>query len=166
MEADLDRSFPNWRRPHRPRKPSVEDRLIARMLAPWLDRELAERRGRGLSEAHAARAGQLASERTRRSVARTLDRLIERAENPPRASRTIPSLFAGVPPCRDQVREATPLIVSIAARLRSREPLDPRGVARLKTLLADRSGPCYTSSRPDALAAALRETAELLDTGR
>jgi hypothetical protein len=166
MEADLDRSFPGWRGPHRSHEPSLEDRLIARMLAPWLDRELAERRGGEFSEAHAARAEQLASERTRRSLASTLDRLIERAENPPRASRTIPSLFAGVPPCRDQVREATTLIVSIAAGLRSGEPLDPRGVARLKTLLADRSGPCYTSSRPDALAAALREAAELLEPGR
>ena len=60
MEADLDRGFPSWNGPHGPRRPSVEDRLIARMLAPWLDRELAERRGGELSEAHAARAEQLA----------------------------------------------------------------------------------------------------------
>ncbi len=82
MEADLDRSLPRRRRPHRPRKPTPEDRLIARMLAPWLDGELAERGGRGLSKAHAARAQQLTSDRTRRSVALALDRLIERAENP------------------------------------------------------------------------------------
>lgn len=135
--------------------------MVARMLAPWLDRELADHGGRSLSEAHAARVQQLTSNRTRRSVARALDRLIERAQNPHPAS-----LREGVPPCRDQVREATPLIASIAARLRSGEPLDACGVARLKTLLADRSGPCYASSRPDALAGALRETAELLDTRR
>lgn len=166
MEADLVRSLPSPRRPHRARKPSLEDRLIARMLAPWLDRELAERGGRGLSEAHAAREEQLASGRTRRSVARTLDRLIERAENSPRASTAIRSLLAGSPPCPDQVREAAPLIALLAARLRSGEPLDACGVARLKTLLADRSGPCYVGGRSDALAAALRETAELLDPGR
>jgi len=165
MEADLDRSPMLRRRHRRPDKPRLEDRLIARMLAPWLDRELADRAlghrgGSGLSEAHAARAEQLRSERTRARVARRLDRLIERAENP-----RPPSQFAGTPPGRDQVREAAPLITSLAARLRSRTPVDPCGMARLKTLLSDRAGPCYVGSRHDDLAAALREAFELLDAG-
>ena len=161
MEADLDRSLVLPRRHHRPRKPTLEDRLIARMLAPWLDRELADPAGRTLSEAHAARAQQLTSEHTRSSVAQTLDRLIERADNPQRPRR-----LGGITPCGDQVREAGPLITSLAARLRSREPLDPCGMARLKTLLSDHAGPCYRRSRPDALAAAPREASELLDPGR
>jgi AraC-like DNA-binding protein len=148
------------RRQHRPRKPTLEDRVIARLLASWLDRELADLAladRTGLSEAHAARARQLTSEHTRTSVAQTLDRLMERAENP----RTL-APWAGKPPCRDQVRDAAPLITALAARLRSPEPVDACGMARLKTLLSDRSGPCYERSRDDALAAALREASELL----
>src|SRR6202008_2253547 len=111
MEADLDRSVMLRRGQHSPRKATLEDRLIARMLAPWLDRELADcalaNRGlanrRGLSEAHAARAEQLMSEHTRTSLARTLDRLVEGAE-----SARPPSRLAGIPPCRDQVQEAVP----------------------------------------------------------
>jgi len=44
------------------RKPTLEDRLIARMLARWLDEELARGMGASLSEAHAARAEQLTGE--------------------------------------------------------------------------------------------------------
>jgi len=50
----------------RHRKPTLEDRLIARMLAPWLDEELARGMGASLSGAHAARARQLIGERSRR----------------------------------------------------------------------------------------------------
>jgi hypothetical protein len=168
MEADLHRSLSRRRSPRRSREPSLEDRLVARLLAPWLDRELAdgeldETARRTLSEAHAARAAQLTRDRNRRSVARRLDRLIARAETPRHASSLVASITAGSSPCRDQVRQATPLIASLAARLRSGEPLDACAVARLKTLLGDRSGPCYTSSRPDALTTALCEVSELLD---
>jgi hypothetical protein len=157
MEADLDASLPLWRRQRRSRKPTLEDRVIARMLAPWLDRELANPESNELSEAHAARAEQLMTRHTRRSVALRLDRLTERAENPRRRS-----LLGGLPPRPDQIREAAPLIESLAARLRSGEPLNPCGVARLKTLFADRAGPCYSRSRPNALTAALYEASELL----
>jgi hypothetical protein len=118
MEADLDRTLVLGRRQHRPRKPTLEDRVIARLLAPWLDRELADLAladRTGLSEAHAARARQLTSEHTRTSVAQMPDRLVERAEN-----RKPPSPFAGSPPRRDQVRDAAPLITV-------REPSDERG---------------------------------------
>jgi hypothetical protein len=144
MEADLDLGLLRWRTRHRPRTPTVEDRLIARMLGRWLDRELADpalaKRGAGLlSEAHAARAGQLTADSTRRSLARKLDRLAQRAENP------------------------LPLIAVLAARLRSPEPVDACGMARLNTLFGDRTGPCCAPGHPDALAAALHEASELLD---
>lgn len=132
--------------------------MIARLLASWLDPELVAERGSSLSSTHAARAGQLTAEHTRRSLARALDRLLERAEH-----QRHTSLLAGIPPCRDQVRQAAPLIGAVAVRLRSSDALDPRGIARLKTLLGDRRGPCYASDRPDALANALREVSELLD---
>ena len=49
---------------------------------PWLDEELARGMGASLSEAHAARAAHLTGERARRAVARSLDTLVERAQNP------------------------------------------------------------------------------------
>ena len=66
-------------------------------------------------------------------------------------------------PCTEQVRDATALIRSTATRLRSNEPLDPLGIARLKTLLRDASGPCYVPSRPDALTLALQEVSNALE---
>jgi hypothetical protein len=140
------------------REPTLEDRAIARLLAPWLDRELAGDTEASLSAAHAARARQLANQRTRRALARALDRLIERTDD--RQSR-----FSNwsVRPCTEQVRDATRLIRSTASRLRSDEPLDAVGIARLKTLLRDVSGPCYEPSRPDALTVALQDISNALN---
>ncbi|HYB28152.1 MAG TPA: hypothetical protein VEF89_16165 [Solirubrobacteraceae bacterium] len=137
------------------RKAGLEDRLIARMLAPWLDRELAAGMRPSLSEAHAARAEQLAGERVRSAVARSLEKLLARAQRPTPAAPK-----ATIPLCREQVLAAAPLIASTASRLRSREPMDPCAVARLKILAGDRRGPCYVRSRPDALMVALREISE------
>jgi hypothetical protein len=143
------------------RRPSLEDRLIARMLAPWLDRELADGLGGSLSEAHAARADQLSSEHARRALARLLDRLVDRAQEP---SRAFPHLF--IVPCQDQVQRAMPAIDLIRSRLHSAEPLDPRAMAQLKTLLSERTGPCYAPSEPDALKVALEELSASLTVER
>ena len=141
-------------------KPTLEDRLIARMLGRWLDAELARGLGASFSEANAARAQQLTTERTRKAVARTLDKLVDRAENPP------PSfLIAQRAPCREQVRNAMPLILTFRSRLLSGDPLEPEEIARLKVLLADHRGPCYVPSEPDALMAALQDIARSLDIG-
>jgi hypothetical protein len=141
-------------------KPTLEDRLIARMLGRWLDVELARGLGASFSEANAARAQQLTSERARKAVARTLDRLVDRAENPRRAS-----LIGHPAPCREQVRNAMPLIHTFRSRLLSGEPLAAEGIARLKVLLAYRRGPCYVPSGPDALMAALQDIGRSLDIG-
>ncbi len=127
------------------------------MLAPWLDEELARGIGASLSEAHVARAEQLTGERERQRVARALDRLVDRAQNP-RPAYPSPLL----PPCPEQVRGAMPLIVSIRSRLLSGEPLAAQGVALLKTLLRDRSSACYEASGDGALTVALQEVSELL----
>jgi hypothetical protein len=55
---------------------------------------------------------------------------------------------------------AKPVILTIPARLRSREPLDPRTVGRVKLLIGDRSGPCYRPRSRGALAVALREISD------
>ena len=141
----------------RHRRPTLEDRLIARALAPWLDDELARGMRASLSEAHAARAEQLAGQRTRRAVVRRLDRLVDRAQD----QLPQPRIVFG-PPCREQVHDAMPLILAIRTRLLAEEPLAVQGIARLKTLLGDRCGPCYVPSGAGSLSVALQEISELL----
>jgi len=131
------------------------------MLAPWLDQELARGMGAPLSKAHAARARQLTSDRTRLALARALDRLVNRAQAPRPACLT-----PLVAPCSEQVRDAMPLILSVRSRLLSEEPLATQGIARLKTLLRDRAGAFYVASAPGALAAVLQEISALLDAER
>jgi hypothetical protein len=132
-------------------------RAKARLRAPWLDRSLAGGIASWRSPLHAARALQLTSERSRRRLARSLERLAEHARQSPGPFRG-----AEVTPCREQVSEALPVIVGIATLLRSGDPVDARGIARLKVLLADGAGPCYIKIRPNALTNALHETSEWL----
>jgi hypothetical protein len=128
--------------------------LLAHVRALWIDRELAQGVAPWRSPAHAARALQLTTGRRRRGLAAGLERLVEHAEQP--ASRFRHS--GAVPPCREQVREALPVILAITSRLRDGAPLDARGVARLKDVITDGAGPCYKRSHRDALndAAGLR----------
>jgi hypothetical protein len=148
----------SWGERHR--KPTLEDRLVARMLGRSLDRELAAGASAHLSEAHEARAQQLVSVRTRRAVANHLDRLIERAERPPARFQ----ILAG--PCREQARQAYDMIRATAVLLRSEEPLEARGIARLKTLLSDPMGPCYAPVSAVALTVALYDIAGSLTSRR
>jgi hypothetical protein len=132
--------------------------LLARLRAPWLDRQLAAGVVPWRSRVHAARALQLTSARSRRALARSMEMLVERAERPP-----TPFRGAAIPPCREQVREAWPLVLAIASRLRSGEPVNAHGVARLRELLSDGAGPCYLRATPDALTLALQSVCRVLD---
>jgi hypothetical protein len=94
----------------------------------------------------------------RRTLARSLERLIEDTERPSASWNS-----AVVAPCRDQVRDALPLIRATAFQLRSDVPVDAQGIARLKALLCDSAGPCYTSTEPHALTLALQTVSRSLD---
>ena len=100
---------------------------------------------------------QLTSNRSRHSLARSLELLVERAEQ-----RTPSSMSAAVAPCREQVRNALPEIRAISARLRTAEPVDARGVAMLRAILADGDGPGYVRSQPAALTVRLQEVSRCL----
>jgi hypothetical protein len=124
-------------------KRGCEDRVVARVLAPRLDRELAGGIAPWSSSAHAARAVQLTSARARRALARSIERLIEDVEKP--RSRFVSAVIS---PCAAQVRHATPLILTLASRLRSAEPVNARGIAQLSRLLSDGGGPYYMPPAP------------------
>ena len=147
--------------PSGPAEPSApflwRARLSAHLHASALDRELAAGIAPWRSPRHAARALQLTRERNRRGLARTLERLVEQAEVP-----TTPLRGAVIPPCREQVMEARPLLLAIAGRLRSAGPIDARGIARLRRLLSDGNGPCYVKIRANVLTNALQEISQWL----
>jgi hypothetical protein len=131
---------------------------MAHLRAASLDRQLAQGVAPWHSSRHAARALQLTSSRARTALARSLERLVEQAEEPPTPRRS-----AVIEPCRPQVREARPIMLTTALRLRAGAPVDARGMARLKLLLSDGAGPCYAPSRPDALAIELQTVSQWLD---
>jgi hypothetical protein len=126
---------------------------------PWLDRQLVDGVASWQSPTHAARALQLTSERRRRALARSLQRLVEHAGRP--AGLSIAT--AVVPPCREQVHSALPVILEICSQLGSRAPVDACGVARLQELLSDGGGPCYVCMYPDALMIALQDVSRWME---
>jgi len=83
------------------------------------------------SLALAYRSARLTSERGRERLAASLDRVLDAAVRPARR----PS--AAVPPCRDEVVAAGPLLIEARELLRSRTPVYSRGAARLENLLRD-----------------------------
>jgi hypothetical protein len=132
-------------------------RLVALLRGAALDRRLAEGVPVWSSPALLARYRRITSHSARRSLAEALLR-ISRVADKPR-----PLFGSAVPPNREQVRIARPLLLAIAARLRDRTPLGVRGIARLRGLLADGYGPFYERSQPGALVQALGDVAEALE---
>lgn len=134
------------------RGPRGRVRLSALLRAGTLDRELAAGVPSWRSPEHAARAVWLTHPRRRRGLARALEILVERGEQPAKRGRS-----AAVEPCREQVRDALAKIMAVTSRLRSSEPIDARGVALLRALVTDGGSPCYARHHPAALTKALQE---------
>ncbi len=147
-------------RPRAPRCYHPFAALAARVRAPWLDRQLRAGVPPWSSPVHAARALQLTGARRRLAIARALDRLIARAEQPPRGRVYCTAV---VEPCREQVLDARRAIVAISGRLRGRDPIGARGMASLSDLLSDSCGPCYRRGDGGELASALENVAQWLD---
>ena len=150
-------AWPSAAGPSRRFRSQLAVRLRARLHAPSLDRELASGIAPWRSPLHAARALQLTGDRNRRGLARSLERLVEHAQQPRSQHRG-----AVVYPCREQVLEALPALLTMAGRLRCADPIDARGVARLNILLSDGIGPCYVRIRRNALTDALQEISQWL----
>ncbi len=133
---------------------SVRTRVIARLRAGKLDRMLAVGVPAPEGSALAVHAARLMSVREREAVARSLRRTLHDAysRNALMASRTA----LHVP----NVKAAKDRIDQVTLRLHSPRPVTPRGVARLRVLLSDGSGPMYRYGRGDLegrLGAALAE---------
>jgi hypothetical protein len=129
------------------RRVRVRDRLVARLKPSQLDSELA----RGVpAEARAAlalRAQNLGEPRTRRALAQAVHRILDEARREPKQL----SFSGRVSIRRKDILAAADLLDEIAARLLAPGPLCARGIAEVRLLLTDGSGPLYFRHASTAL---------------
>jgi hypothetical protein len=135
------------------------DHLRVRLRAAALDRALAAGTSPESSVALAVHAKHLHDGAQRSVLARSLRRVGVSSEAP-MAERV------HAPLDREAIRRARGELDALAARLASSEPLDVRGVARVRTLLADGTGPLYRQQEPGRLRRELLATLAWLDPSR
>jgi hypothetical protein len=119
-------------------------------LSTWLRRgALDERLARGAGgdddERLALRAAQLASREHRDELARALEHTLETAKDPAEAQRTtaVPTMGVRVPLRVREIRDCTPELGALIARLRDEKPIDAQGAAMTRRLLVDGASPLY-----------------------
>jgi hypothetical protein len=132
-------------------------RVLSRLLAPSLDRRIADGHSPESSLLLAARAGTLVSPAKRRTLAFDWADLLTRAQAPrgprdPRPPVNRESILAN----ESEIRRLIDMLVSPT-------PGRVRGIAMLSSLMSDGAGPLYNPHCSDALRGALLETVALLD---
>ena len=155
------------------RRVSPWHRLLARVLAASLDRQLADvllTPTRIYARAVlAARAMVLTSAGYRRALAASLRRMLAASVAPgSRPLSLTPARSAGaaihpyVPLRRDRIAGAAEELAGLAECLTARRPVPARGVALVSQLLADGGGPLYRAASGDDLGARLERAAQAL----
>ena len=138
------------------RKVRARDVWAARLGASRLDRRLGAGEPPESSALLAVRAQWLVRPAACRALARTLVRVLALAAGPSRAT-------APVRVSHRRVRAAAPELHGLVDRLLAGGPVSAYGIAQLRALLADGSGPVYHGGCPDDLAARLRDARAALD---
>ena len=118
-------------------------RLVAKLFANRLDRMVAVGAPAPEGSALAVHAARLTSVEEREAIARSLRRAVASARN-----RNM-HMSSAVPLNVPNIIAAELRIDEITLRLHSPRPVSPRGVARLRVLLADGVGPMYRFGRGD-----------------
>lgn len=95
-----------------------------------------------------------------RGRARVADGLARAARD---AVSVAPAFSAAVRPDRQEVLAARTVLAALDRRLRGPEPVAGRGIALLRELLTDGSGPLYRPAEPGALGSQLRAAAAALE---
>jgi hypothetical protein len=80
------------------------------------------------------------------------------------ASDTRARFTAAVPPNRQEVLAARPVIVALGRRIQGANPVTPRGMAMLSELLSEPTSPLYRPDEPGVLASRLRAAAAALES--
>jgi hypothetical protein len=124
---------------HREPGPHLSFRLLARTW--WRRRRLDDRLAGGADPASspelALRALRICSQRRRERLARTLERVMSDARQPP------PLMRAQVPLRRRAILECMEDLQALVGRLRDGHAVDPQGVVLIERLLTDGGGPLY-----------------------
>ena len=125
-------------------RPSVRARVTARLRAQRFDRALAVGVPAPAGSALAVHAARLTSVAERHAVAEALRRAVRDANDDPGATQS-----GRVPMHRANIAAAEALIDQVRLRLQVPHPVSARGMARLRQLLSDGTGPLYRYGRGD-----------------
>ena len=126
------------------------DRLVAWLRSSALDRELAQGRSPDASAALSLRARVLLSSRTRRRTARALRQM-------PRFVRPAPAAIRASTIVGEQLPAVAFAFEELAQRIESDSPVDVRGVALTRVLLANGAGSPYCPVLAESLFRAVNE---------
>ena len=133
------------------------DRLWARLHASELDRQLCRGVAPETGVRLALRAEVLVRPQVRNDLARRIEGVLSVADQPGRAATSSASV------CRERVRAAQRELRLLRARLLATGPVSPQGVALVKTLLTDGTGPLYQQTCQGDLASMVREAVATMD---
>jgi hypothetical protein len=133
------------------------DRLLARLRAPALDRQLAAGCSPGSGPALAIRARQISSPAARRELARRWEHVLDLAGRPP-----VPLTRRG-PLCRGRIAAAERDVQEMLAVLAGPLPIAARGAAMASVLLSDGTGPLHNRRSPADLGAEVRLATTQMD---
>jgi hypothetical protein len=139
-------------------KPGLRDRLQTWIRSSRLDSDLARGVPPESTAALAIHAERLARPATCRQLARSITRIAAEARP---ESWTNPI----VPLCRDEVRDARSELEALADRLAAEGPVSAKGVAQVRVLLTDGTGPLYCRSQVHLKARAGQALAALDPSG-
>ncbi len=132
-------------------------RLLARLAASRLDRQLASGVPPESSGLLAARAGHLVSPLVRGALARSWESILVQVHRPPVMRDP------GVRLCRQRIIAAEDEVRAMVLALTTPLPVPARGVALVNHLLGDGAGPLYNPDSATDVRAVLRLATELLD---
>ncbi len=138
------------------RRVHLIDRLIVRLRAPRLDNELARGCAPDSNFALALHAERLVRPSQRQLLARCLARIVDAAGSPA-------TVRSRVPLARGRVFDDRGELKALIDRLRAMGPIDVRGVAMIRVLLTDGTGPLYATSSARNLNAELRTAFAAMD---
>jgi len=139
------------------REATVGERLTARLRTGALDRQLALGASPDATAPLELRAQVLERMSARRELARTLRRLLAEADT------RVPHPRSGVVPIlRDRIRDASDELRILIERLLAPGPVSVQGVAQIRLLLQDGSGPLFHREARECLRTSLRRAADAL----
>jgi hypothetical protein len=149
LHADrVNHDLPTHRRAAGPGQPPGRlARMAARLRSHALDDALAEGADPSTSRQLAAHAARITATSMRDDLAASLDSLARSADEPRFPGRVLPS--------RAAVRANATELHALAALLRGHNPVSARGVAMLRVLVTDGTGPAYTDRNGSVLARGL-----------